>query len=193
VAAGIYLARLCARYPALEATHLNVHRLVITGVVVAIKFFDDKYYSNGFYAKVGGVSRAELNLLELELLQLLDFNAYVGAEDVQKYLSSLSSLSSLASPAAGCLPAFYPGCVSGGVGVSRPSSAMASDDNMSDDTNYEGGSQAGGPGPVEMDAATSVQIAVLGPLNVIGGGCLDASFSGHWAGDLTHTSQHAGI
>lgn len=83
IAAGIYLERLSEKHPALAPTSLNLHRLLFTGVVIAIKFFDDKYYSNGFYAKVGGVSRSELNLLELEMLQLMSFNAYVGVEDVQ--------------------------------------------------------------------------------------------------------------
>lgn len=84
IAAGIYMERLAEQHPALAPTSLNLHRLLFTGVVIAIKFFDDKYYSNGFYAKVGGVSRSELNLLELEMLQLMSFNAYVGVEDIQR-------------------------------------------------------------------------------------------------------------
>ncbi|KAL5794024.1 hypothetical protein ACOSP7_002618 [Xanthoceras sorbifolium] len=41
--------------------------------MVASKMMDDVHYNNAFYARVGGVSNAELNKLELEVLFLLDF------------------------------------------------------------------------------------------------------------------------
>jgi hypothetical protein len=31
--------------------------------MVAAKFLDDFYYKNEFYAKIGGISRAEINVL----------------------------------------------------------------------------------------------------------------------------------
>ncbi len=31
-------------------------RLLITSIMTAAKFFDDKYYKNEYYAKVGGIS-----------------------------------------------------------------------------------------------------------------------------------------
>lgn len=36
-----------------------------------------RHYNNAFYAKVGGLSNAELNRLELELLFMLDFEVVV--------------------------------------------------------------------------------------------------------------------
>lgn len=44
-----------------------------------------RHHSNAFYAKVGGVSTAELNRLELELLFLLDFGVTVGARAFEGY------------------------------------------------------------------------------------------------------------
>ena len=38
---------------ALQPDPLNVHRLLLTGVLLAAKLMDDRYYSNAYYAKVG--------------------------------------------------------------------------------------------------------------------------------------------
>jgi Cyclin len=37
---------------ALQPDPLNVHRLLLTGVLLAAKLMDDRYYSNAYYAKV---------------------------------------------------------------------------------------------------------------------------------------------
>lgn len=44
-----------------------------------------RYYSNGYYAKVGGVSVGELNKLEIEYLFSLDFRLHVTTEVFVKY------------------------------------------------------------------------------------------------------------
>ncbi|KAF8048586.1 hypothetical protein N665_2468s0003 [Sinapis alba] len=58
-------------------TPLNVHRLLVTSVMLAAKVFDDRYYNNAYYARVGGVSTKELNRLEMKLLFALDFKLQV--------------------------------------------------------------------------------------------------------------------
>ena len=52
-------------------------RLLITGVMLAAKFYDDRYYNNDYYSKVGGVAKKELNELEIEFLNYINFNLYV--------------------------------------------------------------------------------------------------------------------
>ena len=37
----------------------QVHRLLITSIMLASKFFDDVYYNNAYYARVGGISNIE--------------------------------------------------------------------------------------------------------------------------------------
>lgn len=37
---------------------LNVHRVLITSVMLAAKFFDDHYFNNAYFAKIGGVRRS---------------------------------------------------------------------------------------------------------------------------------------
>jgi hypothetical protein len=46
-------------------TSRNVHRLMITGMVIATKYFDDFYYKNTFYAKLGGITTELLNEMEI--------------------------------------------------------------------------------------------------------------------------------
>ncbi|EKX40726.1 hypothetical protein GUITHDRAFT_53418, partial [Guillardia theta CCMP2712] len=64
----LYLERLASS----DATYLlnsyNMHRLVLTAVMVATKFVDDFYFSNSYWSKVGGIQNDELNGLELEFL-----------------------------------------------------------------------------------------------------------------------------
>jgi len=42
-------------------------------MVLAIKYNDDKFYKNTFYAKVGGISNEELGILEKNFLEMIDY------------------------------------------------------------------------------------------------------------------------
>ena len=65
--------------------------MLITGVMVAAKFFDDVYYNNEYFAKVGGISNKELNALEIEFLNYLNFNLFVDPVLFFKYRVRLLS------------------------------------------------------------------------------------------------------
>ncbi|KAG7030248.1 Cyclin-P3-1 [Cucurbita argyrosperma subsp. argyrosperma] len=79
VVAYIYIERYLQKMGA-YLTSLNVHRLLITSIMVAAKFNDAGCYNNAFYAKVGGVSTKEMNSMEIELLFNLDFRLHVTAD-----------------------------------------------------------------------------------------------------------------
>ena len=66
---------------------------MITAIIVAIKYQDDEYYKNEFYAKVGGISRAELNTLESEFLRMLDFRVHVTWDEFANYREKLGKYS----------------------------------------------------------------------------------------------------
>ncbi|MES1907597.1 MAG: hypothetical protein MHM6MM_000685 [Cercozoa sp. M6MM] len=68
---------------------LNVHRLLITAVMLSAKFFDDQYFNNAFYGKVGGVPCREVNALEIEFLFMINFNLDVSPEQYQQYYHEL--------------------------------------------------------------------------------------------------------
>ena len=55
----------------------SVHRLLLLCVVLSSKFCDDRFKTNSYYARVGGVPVKELNELEVELLQRLDYRLHV--------------------------------------------------------------------------------------------------------------------
>ncbi|CAN1232743.1 CYCU4-2 [Linum perenne] len=84
VVAYIYLERFCGCL-----TPLNVHRLVITSVMVAAKFLDDECYNNAYYARIGGVSTEEMNRMEMKFLFSLDFRLNVTVESYISYCSKL--------------------------------------------------------------------------------------------------------
>ncbi|XP_062085801.1 cyclin-P3-1-like [Humulus lupulus] len=88
VVANIYLDRFL-KNTEIHLTSLNVHRLLITGVMLAAKFMDDAFFNNAYYAKVGGVSTSELNRLEMRFLFTIDFRLQVNVETFGKYCSQL--------------------------------------------------------------------------------------------------------
>ncbi|KAH9531263.1 hypothetical protein CY35_19G029000 [Sphagnum magellanicum] len=89
VVAYAYMDRFIRQQPGIPITSLNVHRLLITSVMVAAKFLDDAYYNNAYYAKVGGVTTSEMNKLEIEFLFRLDFRLQVTVSVFESYCSHL--------------------------------------------------------------------------------------------------------
>ena len=59
-------------------------------IAIAAKFYDEKYYTNQYYAKVGGVSLKEFNGLEMEFLAMIDYKLYVGDQIFIQYREKLS-------------------------------------------------------------------------------------------------------
>lgn len=110
ILALIYIDRLIQRNNFL-LTELNVHRVVITSVLLAAKFFDDAYYNNAYYAKVGGVLVSEMNSLEVEFLFRINFSLHVSPDLYGKYHAELishatgtTSVSGIMSAALGAAP-----------------------------------------------------------------------------------------
>ncbi|KAL0007522.1 cyclin-U4-1 [Quercus lobata] len=89
IVAYVYLDRFAQSQPALPVNSFNVHRLLITSVMVAAKFMDDIYYNNAYYAKVGGISTIEMNFLEVDFLFGLGFRLNVTPNTFHIYCSYL--------------------------------------------------------------------------------------------------------
>jgi hypothetical protein len=62
---------------------------MLTSILTAIKFNEDDFYSNTYYAKVGGITLQEINNLENEFLTLINFNLWIDYEIFQKYQNYL--------------------------------------------------------------------------------------------------------
>lgn len=54
-----------------------VYWFIIVSIMVAIKYYDDEYYKNEYYAKVGGLSLKEINKLEMEFLDMLNYELFI--------------------------------------------------------------------------------------------------------------------
>jgi hypothetical protein len=88
-----YVDRLCTKKPIYMITSLTAHRFIITAIVIACKTISDTYSTNTFYARVGGLPLGELNLLELEMITVLDWNLGCQNEVLQSYYELMTSSS----------------------------------------------------------------------------------------------------
>ncbi|GER49399.1 cyclin family protein [Striga asiatica] len=89
IVAYVYLDRFTHTHPTLKINSFNVHRLLITSVMLSAKFMDDMYYNNAYYAKVGGISTREMNILEVDFLFGLGFHLNVTPSTFHSYCSHL--------------------------------------------------------------------------------------------------------
>jgi hypothetical protein len=84
-----YIDRLCALYPAFTVSSLTIHRFLIASATVASKGLSDSFWTNKTYARVGGISMAELALLELEFLFRVEWRIVPQPEVLVDYYQSL--------------------------------------------------------------------------------------------------------
>lgn len=85
----IFIDHLVHKQPDVPLISLNVHRLLITSIMVATKLLDDVHYNNAFYGRVGGISNVELNSLEVDFLFRLDFRLQVTSNMFEGYCTHL--------------------------------------------------------------------------------------------------------
>jgi hypothetical protein len=86
--AMVYLDRIVNNGGFVLSTH-NVHRVLLTAIMVAAKFHEDHFYNNALFAKLGDLTLSEMNCLEIELLQQLRFSLVVTSELYNKYYYQL--------------------------------------------------------------------------------------------------------
>lgn len=98
VVAYIYMDRFAQMQPLLPLHSFNVHRLIISSVLVSAKFLDDVYYDNAFYAKIGGISTKEMNLLEVDFLFGVGFQLNVSPTTFDSYCCHIRKEMLLESP-----------------------------------------------------------------------------------------------
>ena len=73
--------------PLFTLSSLTCHRFVITSITVSSKGLCDVFCPNNLYAKVGGISVTELNVLEREFLAMIDWRLMVSRKSF--FFSSL--------------------------------------------------------------------------------------------------------
>ena len=86
----IYIDRICV-VKDFDLNYYNIHKILFTAILVAIKYNEDDIFNNKHYSQVSGVSIKELNLMERQMLVLLEFKLYVDDNDFEKYKKYLET------------------------------------------------------------------------------------------------------
>ncbi|KAJ6603128.1 cyclin-domain-containing protein [Mycena sp. CBHHK59/15] len=84
-----YIDQICARMPLFTLSSLTCHRFIIASITVSSKGLCDTFCTNNLYAKVGGISVTELNILEREFLEKIDWRLMCTREVLQEYYVNL--------------------------------------------------------------------------------------------------------
>ena len=84
-----YVDQMCARTTLFNLSSLTAHRFIIASIAVASKGLCDTFCTNSLYARVGGISLAELNILEREFLRGIDWRLTCTREVLQEYYINL--------------------------------------------------------------------------------------------------------
>ena len=84
----IYIDRFC-NLNNVSLSYYNIHKIILAAMISAIKYNEDNIYSMNFYAKLGGISTVELNLLEYKFLTMIHFSVFVEEELFTKYKDDL--------------------------------------------------------------------------------------------------------
>ena len=80
----IYIDRLCLKYK-FKINYFNIYKFILASLVIAVKYNEDDFFSSEFYAKLGGISKTEMNYLEYEFISIINFNLYVKEDLFYKY------------------------------------------------------------------------------------------------------------
>ncbi len=101
LATSLYIHRLAVIEKILPVTARNVHRLLLAGLRVAMKALEDLSYPHARFAKVGGVSEAELGRLEISFCFVTNFELKVTKEMLRSHVTAFGDgFSSPAHPGA---------------------------------------------------------------------------------------------
>ena len=94
----IYIDKICEN-ASIILSEFNIHKIVFSSILIAIKFNEDLYYDNKFYAQVAGVSPKELKKMESEFLRLIKFDLYINRKifcKYKKYISKINIINNIA-------------------------------------------------------------------------------------------------
>ena len=86
----IYIDKIC-NINNFRLSYRNIYKLILSSMIIAIKYNEDNFYSSEVYAKLGGLSLLELNYLEFQFLILIKFSLFVEKDLFDKYNDYLLS------------------------------------------------------------------------------------------------------
>ena len=83
----IYIDRLCEKN--ITLTKFNIHRILFAAILIEVKYNEDSFYENSYYAQIAGIKNKELKVIEYTFLEMINFNAYVDENTYNLYKESL--------------------------------------------------------------------------------------------------------
>ena len=89
----IYIDRFC-QLGKITLTYYNIHRILFASILIAIKYNEDEFYDNKYYAEIAGIKANELKVIEYNFFCICNFNLYVPDKlfiNYSKYLDKLES------------------------------------------------------------------------------------------------------
>ena len=86
----IYIDRFCNKAK-VTLTHYNIHRILFSSILMGVKFNEDNFYDNKYYAQIAGVKVKELKILEYHFIKLLNCELFVGRDLYDKYEAYLKN------------------------------------------------------------------------------------------------------
>ena len=92
ILALIYIDRLCT-IGKITLTYYNIHKILFGAILIAIKYNEDSFYDNKYYAEIAGVKISELKLMELNFILFCDYQMFVSDEIFTNYHDYLNSFS----------------------------------------------------------------------------------------------------
>lgn len=88
ILALIYIDRLC-KIGKIILTDYNIHRILFSALILAIKYNEDKFFENEYYSQIARIKMTELKNIEYNFLSLCNFNVFVDEETFEKYSRNL--------------------------------------------------------------------------------------------------------
>ena len=84
ILALIYIDEICD-ISSIILSEYNIYKILFTSIIIAIKYNEDLFYDNKYYARIAGVTLKELKKMEIEFLELIKFELYVNKNIFEKY------------------------------------------------------------------------------------------------------------
>lgn len=69
-----------------------LYRLILIAVLITQKFYNDMFYSNNYVAFLGGITCEELNCIEVEFLETLNWECTLEESDYYRYSDTLNGI-----------------------------------------------------------------------------------------------------
>ena len=85
----IHISRISRDKSQISVNSISIHRLLLTAILCTAKFFDDVYFNNISFSKMGGIPLNELNSLEIEFLALINFEFLI---DYDNYIGFYNTM-----------------------------------------------------------------------------------------------------